>query len=96
MTTQAQTVVFNGAPIIGDTIYIKKGTNNYLAFDFQKPNHGIIQFQALMNAQPIACGSQNGTLHVNEKGRYKMRIIWYHDGTAEILYKRLVYVKYNN
>ncbi|HQV01258.1 MAG: hypothetical protein JNK61_08330 [Bacteroidia bacterium] len=95
-TAQAQTVLFNGTPVMGDTVYIKKNSNNYLSIDYVKPTHGIYQFQALMNAEPISCGSQNGTLHVNEKGRYKMRMIWYHDNTAEIFFKKLIYVKYIN
>lgn len=94
VSVHAQTILFNGTPVTGDTVYMQKGTSNTLMWDFVKPTNGIIQFQALMNAQPIACGSQWGPLGVNEKGRYKMRVIWYHDGTAEILYKRLVYVKY--
>jgi hypothetical protein len=93
---KSQSLSINGNPIYGDTVYIKKGSPNNVSFNVALPTSGILQFQWLMNGQEYSCNGQTGSVFINEKGRYKGRIIWYHDGTMEIFYCAKLYVKYIN
>lgn len=96
LVVKSQSLSLNGNPIIGDTIYIKKGSPNDVSFNIALPTTGVLQFQWLMNGQEYSCNGQTGSAYINEKGRYKGRIIWYHDNTVEIFYCAKLYVKYAN
>lgn len=96
LVVKSQSLSLNGNPIIGDTIYIKKGSPNNVSFNIALPTTGVLQFQWLMNGQEYTCNGQTGSAYINEKGRYKGRIIWYHDNMVEIYYCVKLYVKYAN
>ncbi len=88
-----QNLKLNGEPINSDTIYIKKGSFNHVTFNVPLPTRGVLVYQWLMNNLEYA-GGPGGLVYINEKGRYRGRIIWYHDGTAEIYFSTKLYVKY--
>ena len=91
---KSQSLSLNGVPITGDTIYIKKGSPNNVSLNVVLPTSGVFQYQWLMNGQQYSCNGQTGTAYIDEKGRYKARVIWYHDGTAEIYFDAKLFVKH--